>query len=149
MDIRKIHSCSAAETHALGKKAGARLKSGAVFCLTGPLGSGKTVFVQGMAEGLGIKSRILSPTFILMREYRLDHSDLRRLYHLDFYRLESEVEAKSLGLSQLFQDPGAVVVIEWGEKMSQVLPPIFWQVTFIPTKNNEREITIEKISAQD
>ncbi|RLC30881.1 tRNA (adenosine(37)-N6)-threonylcarbamoyltransferase complex ATPase subunit type 1 TsaE, partial [Candidatus Woesebacteria bacterium] len=81
----------------MGKKIAADLKGGETLALTGELGSGKTTFIQGLAEGLGVKGRIISPTFILMRKYEASKSDF---YHIDFYRLEDDLEneIKNLGI---------------------------------------------------
>lgn len=149
MGVQKYLTESAAETHRLGQKIGLQLSSGCVFCLTGPLGSGKTVFAQGLAEGLGIRERVLSPTFILMREYDLHRPGLSRFYHLDFYRLESAGEVEALGLGEIFQDPQAVVVIEWGEKVRSVLPAEYRQVVFSGEGDEKRSVRLEKIRAED
>lgn len=83
----------------------------------GDLGAGKTTFVQGLAEGLGIKERILSPTFILMREYG-------NLYHVDLYRLEEGIdeEVRNLGLTDIWGKKDNIVIIEWAEKITDLLP---------------------------
>src|SRR6185503_5897401 len=82
--MKTVISRSEDETRALARDIGRKLKPGAVLCLTGPLGSGKTRFVQGLAAGLGCKGRITSPTFTLVREYR---GRKVTLYHLDLYRV--------------------------------------------------------------
>lgn len=106
----------------MGRKIGSSLKGGGVFALSGDLGSGKTTFIQGFAKGLGIKSKIISPTFILMRTYK----GIRQLTlcHLDLYRLEGDVEeeVKNLGLEEIWDDPKNIVVIEWAEKIKSILP---------------------------
>ena len=142
MGSQKYYSRSAAETYAFGRKIGAELKSGQTFCLTGTLGSGKTVFTQGLAAGLGIKKRVLSPTFILRRDYSLAKNGLTSFHHLDFYRLGSVAETESLGLDQLYDQKDGVVVIEWGEKFSTALPSCYRQIIF-KEKNGGREIVIE------
>lgn len=147
---QKYSSGSAAETYALGQKIGRQLKSGQVFCLTGDLGSGKTVFTQGLAAGLGVKERVISPTFVLRRDYYLRKTGLTSFHHFDFYRLETEEDAESLGLVQLYQQPGAVVVIEWGEKLPAVLPDHYRQINFKVKDDEEREIVSqEKNSSED
>lgn len=106
-----------------------------VVGLVGDLGSGKTTFVQGMAEGLGVKVRILSPTFVIMRNYQISNtklqtnskfpnSNVKNLYHVDLYRLEGDLrgEVENLGLRDIWSEPGNIVVIEWAEKIRGVLP---------------------------
>jgi tRNA threonylcarbamoyladenosine biosynthesis protein TsaE len=93
---------------------------GLVISLTGELGAGKTVFVRGLAEGLGIDSRLVSsPTFVLANQYRSESG--RLLNHVDFYRLESAVELETMGFYDLI-DPAAVVAVEWGERFVRDLP---------------------------
>lgn len=112
---------NARETKELGKKFAASLKGGEVIALTGNLGSGKTTFVQGLAEGLGIKDRIISPTFILMRQHQ---GKRLTLYHIDLYRLEEDVkgEFRNLGVEDSWGKEGNVVVVEWAEKVKDMLP---------------------------
>lgn len=86
----EVNTKNANETKEFGKKFGASLKGGEVLALSGDLGAGKTTFVQGLAEGLGIDERIMSPTFLLMREHGIKFGG--KLYHVDLYRLESNVE---------------------------------------------------------
>ncbi|MCS7050932.1 MAG: tRNA (adenosine(37)-N6)-threonylcarbamoyltransferase complex ATPase subunit type 1 TsaE [Thermomicrobium sp.] len=97
------------------------LRGGDVLLLQGPLGSGKTTFVQGLARGLGIREYVQSPTFILVNEHRgsLPDGTPIRLYHVDLYRLEDPGELTTFGLDDCLSDPQGVVVIEWSER----LPP--------------------------
>ena len=112
---------NAKQTQNFGKKYGSSLKGGEVIALTGNLGAGKTTFVQGLADGLGIEDRIVSPTFILMRNYQ--NNDIN-LYHLDMYRLDDnfEDEVRGLGLRDVWEKPENIVVVEWAEKIKHLLP---------------------------
>ncbi len=103
-------------TRALGAALATELGPGSVVVLSGDLGNGKTVFAQGVAEGLGVTERVVSPTFAIAREYygRLP------LHHLDVYRLDHVQEAIDLGLDELFDD--AVTLIEWGDGVRDLLP---------------------------
>ncbi len=105
------------ETRALGRKLAALLTAGDVVVLSGRLGSGKTLFVSGIAEGLGIGARITSPTFLIAKSYV---DGFLPLIHADVYRLGSVAEFDDLGLL----DSGAdgAVVIEWGEAVAEALP---------------------------
>jgi len=95
------------------------LKKGDIVCLSGELGSGKTVLVKGIAQGLGIaKKHIISPSFVLIRL----HTEGRLpLYHFDLYRLKDPVEISSLGYEEYFFDAG-VAVIEWAERLKYLVP---------------------------
>lgn len=122
----------------MGKKIGSSLKQGAILALTGNLGAGKTTFIQGLAEGLGIKARITSPTFILMRKHD-------NFYHVDLYRLEGNLddEVRSLGLRDVWEEKGNVVAIEWAEKIKDILPKETIWVRFENLDENLRKITID------
>jgi tRNA threonylcarbamoyladenosine biosynthesis protein TsaE len=127
----------------LGEKLGSNLSGGAILALTGELGSGKTTWVQGLAKGLGIKKRIISPTFIIVRKYQIDK--VKNLFHVDLYRLEGDLEAEgdNLGLTEIWGDSQNVVVIEWAEKIKDLLPKQTKWVKFKYWGKNERKIIIE------
>lgn len=105
------------ETKALGRKLAALLTAGDVVVLSGDLGCGKTLFVSGIAEGLGIRSAITSPTFLIVKSYR---DGFLPLVHADVYRLGSMAEFDDLGMFDRHVD--GAVVIEWGEAVSDALP---------------------------
>lgn len=102
------------ETMALAAEVVRGLRGGEVVVLQGELGAGKTVFAQGMARALGIAEAVRSPTFVIVREYRVPaHPTIRELVHVDFYRLTTLEQAQDLGLSDLIGRPDVVVVTEW------------------------------------
>lgn len=103
----------------IGKLIAGNLKSGDIICLFGELGSGKTVLVKGIAEGLGIKGeKIISPSFVLIREH---HQGKLPLYHFDLYRLKSPSAILGLGYEEYFYDEG-ITVIEWADRLKYLLP---------------------------
>ncbi len=132
---------SAQETKDLGKKLATDLKGGELLALTGELGSGKTTFVQGLAKGLGIKQRAISPTFILMRKYSSRSKDF---YHVDLYRLEDNVEreVRNLGIEEIWNDPQNIVVIEWAEKVKNMLPKNKMWIEFENLGEDKRKIEV-------
>ncbi len=102
------------ETVDLAHRFGAELRPGAVVLLRGDLGAGKTTFVRGIARALGIDPEdVTSPTFVLVQEYR----GVTRLFHADLYRLEGRLAIDDLGLEELMGAEGAIVAIEWAEKL--------------------------------
>lgn len=111
---------TAEATVALGRALGAALPAGAVVALYGDLGAGKTHLVKGLAEALGGRAQdVTSPTFTLVHEY--DTAPV--LVHADLYRVESDAEARALGLDEWIDDTRAVVVVEWPERAPGLLPP--------------------------
>lgn len=101
------------QTKELGLKLAHELKGGEIIELIGDLGSGKTTFVQGLAEGLGITRRVLSPTFIIRRSYK----GRLNLEHFDFYRLNGPGDILGLGLEEIVGDSNTVAVMEWPERV--------------------------------
>jgi len=99
-----------------------------VLALIGELGVGKTVFTKGFTNALGIKSRITSPTFILMHPYEIKiksrkrKQDYKRLIHIDCYRLQRHEELYSIGIKEIFSNPENIVLMEWAEKAEEILP---------------------------
>ncbi len=114
-------SRSPSQTRRLGARLGALLQGGDVICLEGPLGSGKTCLAQGIGRGWGTSQRLISPTFVLVREYTRPE-DALRLYHVDLYRISSANEALGLGVDEFIGDAGAVCVIEWAERARSLVP---------------------------
>ena len=136
---------SAQETKKLGEKIGANLKPGDLLACFGQLGGGKTTFLQEVAKALGIKERILSPTFILMRQYELpaNKRGIKKFYHWDWYRIEGEKEALAAGFGENLLDRAAVVAVEWAENALKALPEKRIEVHFeYGEKKNERKIKI-------
>ena len=106
-------SHSPAETEALGEEWGRTAQRGLVIALSGDLGAGKTQLVRGLARGMGVTTRVHSPTFTLVNEYS---GGRLKLFHLDLYRLETPEQVHSAGIEEFLQ-PDGVVVIEWAERL--------------------------------
>ncbi|MCX7795609.1 MAG: tRNA (adenosine(37)-N6)-threonylcarbamoyltransferase complex ATPase subunit type 1 TsaE [bacterium] len=131
-----IYSQSPLETEKIGETIGKISKGGELFLLQGNLGAGKTVLVKGIAKGLGIDVQIVSPSFIIMKNYygRLI------LNHIDLYRVNS---IEGLGIEEYIDDNSSVTVVEWGEKLISLLDLKEYLLIKIDiTDNNSREITL-------
>ncbi|MCL4499042.1 MAG: tRNA (adenosine(37)-N6)-threonylcarbamoyltransferase complex ATPase subunit type 1 TsaE [Chloroflexi bacterium] len=135
MEEYKVVTRSVEETKALAERLALILEKGDVISLTGDLGAGKTAFVQGLAEGLGVERRVTSPTFPIIKEY----SGRIPLYHFDVYRLTSPAELVDLGYEEYFYDDGACV-LEWGDRVSELFPPDYLEVLFERAGEDMREI---------
>lgn len=142
MNKNVIITKSKEETMLLGKNFGESLGKGDILVLFGDLGSGKTTFIQGLAKGLGTKKRIISPTFIIVRHYKIDGP--KYFYHIDLYRTFSKNDLLGLGLDEILQDKDSIAAIEWGEKLHELMPKKRIEIYFESLSENERKISIEK-----
>ncbi|PIZ47935.1 tRNA (adenosine(37)-N6)-threonylcarbamoyltransferase complex ATPase subunit type 1 TsaE [candidate division WWE3 bacterium CG_4_10_14_0_2_um_filter_41_14] len=93
-----------------------------VIALSGDLGSGKTVFTQGLGKALGVERSITSPTFLLLKAYATTHNVFNKLIHIDLYRVLGWDDISELALSELWSNPKNLVVIEWAERIADYLP---------------------------
>jgi tRNA threonylcarbamoyladenosine biosynthesis protein TsaE len=143
----EIITNTANETENIGREMGHSLIGGEIIFLKGELGAGKTTFVQGLSQGLGIEASITSPTFILMRSYQLPEKTDRlakTLYHVDLYRLEQNVdeEARNLGIFDLWGKQDTIFVIEWADKLKTI--PGNVQEIFLETITNDSRRVVSK-----
>ncbi len=135
---------NADETREVGRKLGERLHGGEVVLLFGPLGAGKTVFVRGLAEGMGLSAdEIKSPSYTLINE----HSGSLNLYHADLYRLSPE-SLVELGLEELYGE-GRVVAVEWAERLEEagwdLGDAVIVEIDYHPTEDDTRMIVLEAV----
>ncbi|MBI2068747.1 MAG: tRNA (adenosine(37)-N6)-threonylcarbamoyltransferase complex ATPase subunit type 1 TsaE [Candidatus Yanofskybacteria bacterium] len=152
------HSNSPKDTQRLAAKIARETESG-VILLEGELGAGKTTFVQAFARALGVKAKVKSPTFNIIKKYKIPFRSngyslmaIRYLYHIDCYRLKDHKEAIPLGIQDVFSAAGgpasggkasqSVVLIEWPERISKVLPKKRIRVHIDHIDKNKRKITI-------
>jgi len=129
---------SESDTIGLGRRLGRALPSKRTVLLIGNLGAGKTTLAKGIVSGLGAADpeEVTSPSFTLIHEYGNG-----RVYHVDLYRLEELREVASLGLDEIL-DRDAIVLIEWGERFPQILPPERTEIRIQALPDDEREIAI-------
>lgn len=132
---------NAKETQSLGENFGKVLRRGNVVCLYGDLGSGKTTFVQGVARGLGIKKKIISPTFIIIKLYKLKTQNSKLFYHIDLYRIEGSKDIEGLGLEEILNGKESIAIIEWAEKLKNLMPAKRIDIKFLYEKENVRKVT--------
>ena len=125
------------ETEAIAEELAAILKPGDIVALYGPLGSGKTCFVRGLARGLHLSQPVKSPSFSLINEY----SGETPLYHIDFYRLENAAEISDLGWTD-YLSAGGIVAIEWAERVRNLLPVDRFDVYLSIQGNSIRKVEV-------
>ena len=156
----KVITKSDSETIKLGEKLAKRFRDGETITLTGDLGAGKTTLIKGIAKGLGIKKNITSPTFVLMKLYSTDlpritadkphlpagrqGSRIQRLCHVDAYRIGSGRELVDIGIMEYIDDLKTLTIIEWAEKVKDILPnDAIWIKMGYGKNENERVIIID------
>lgn len=113
-----------------------------VIGLNGELGAGKTTFIQGFAEGLGIKNKITSPTFVIFRHYELRRKKHKHLFHMDAYRIGQISELKPLNFKEMISLPKAIVLVEWPERIKKALPKNIIQISLKHGKKENERILI-------
>jgi len=128
-----------------------KTKKGAVIALEGELGAGKTTFIQGFAKALGVKSKVKSPTFVLMKKYKVFHGT--NLFHLDCYRIENHKDLKIPELKEILDmshhynvrhcTMTHIVIVEWAERVREILPKKHITIHIDHISENERKITIK------
>lgn len=145
--MAKIISKSEKETSKFASGLIKKLNGGAALGLVGDLGSGKTAFTKGLAQALGVKSVVTSPTFVLMKVYDIPvgqrgNKNIHRLAHLDAYRLQSAGDLEAIGVLDYFEDKNCLTVIEWADRVQDILPVGVKMVKFKVLEGNNREISL-------
>jgi tRNA threonylcarbamoyladenosine biosynthesis protein TsaE len=139
---KKYTTKSCKQTQKLGEKFAKEIikndsqKEAVVLGLQGNLGGGKTTFLQGFAKGLGIKEKILSPTFVIMKRFG-------NFYHIDCYRLKNEKDILELDFEKISLDPENIIAIEWPEKIKKILPKSMILIKLKFIDKYKREITFK------
>lgn len=119
-------------------------KRSMIVCLSGELGSGKTAFVQHIAKYLGIKNKVNSPTFVIMKKYAIKkNKDYNFLFHLDAYRLKNEKELLYLGWEEIISKKEHLIFIEWPENVHKIIPKNSAHILISHNKNGSRKLELK------
>lgn len=125
-----------------------KINKALIVALEGELGSGKTTFIKGFSKALGVKEKILSPTFVLIHRHEVKVKNQKAkgktLYHIDAYRLKSGKDLLKLGVKEIFANPENIVLIEWADRVKKVMPRKSIWIHFDHLKQNKRRITIKQ-----
>jgi tRNA threonylcarbamoyladenosine biosynthesis protein TsaE len=159
--MQKSTTNSVSQTKKLGENLAKKIlrqkpeKTAVVLGLEGELGAGKTTFLQGFAKGLGIRGKILSPTFVIVKKFQIPNYKLQinpklkiqnpkflYFYHIDCYRLHRPKEVLDLGFKEIIKNPENITAIEWSEKISKILPRKIISIQFDHDAENQRTLTI-------
>ncbi len=144
-----FYSKSKKETQKIAADLAAKTNS-AIIALEGELGAGKTTFVQAFAKALGVKAKIKSPTFNLIKKYPIPNASRftfhapRFIYHIDCYRLKDHKEAIPLGIKDIFKEDDTIILIEWPERINEILPKNITRVHIDHIDKNKRKISIKR-----
>ncbi len=145
------------ETQRLGTELAHKLQGGEVICLEGDLGSGKTTFTQGLLAGLGVEGPYTSPTFLIMKHYKKEfpisnfqfpnksqkaNSQIQNIYHVDAYRIGPD-DLLNLGWEEIIADKKNVVIVEWAERIKDILPEDCLKIKFEWMDEKRRKIIFE------
>lgn len=118
-----------------------------VIGLRGNLGAGKTAFVKCVASILGIENEITSPTFVIEKIYKLNNREFKHLIHIDAYRLESAQELSALGFAEIIANPDTLIMIEWPEKVVEIMPKNTFYINFTFIDEQTREIEVQNVKS--
>jgi len=141
---------SSAQTKKLGQKLAKDIlkkkpeKTAFVIGLEGELGSGKTTFVQGFAKALGIKEKVLSPTFVIIERFQFNNLTIKQFnnfYHLDCYRIKKPRELLDLGFKEIISNPRNIVAVEWADKIKKIMPEDVLWINFEFIDEKKRKIS--------
>jgi tRNA threonylcarbamoyladenosine biosynthesis protein TsaE len=139
--MKKIITKSEKETFNLAKRFALDLAGGEIIGLVGDLGAGKTIFAKGLAAGLGIKRTVNSPTFVLMKLYKVkNHPTIKQLCHIDAYRSQSLDELINIGVAEYLNKKDTITVIEWVEKTNFSRKNKYSQIKILHRNLNQRKI---------
>ncbi|MBT6691654.1 tRNA (adenosine(37)-N6)-threonylcarbamoyltransferase complex ATPase subunit type 1 TsaE [Candidatus Parcubacteria bacterium] len=140
--MKEYISNNVEETGRIAQEVAKSLQGGEVLALSGNLGAGKTVFVKALAKAMGVEENITSPTFVLMKVYDVEVGKIRRIVHVDCYRLEGQEDLADIGLSDYLAFDNSVVVIEWADKIIN-LPDSTIKIKIENLEGDKRKIIID------
>lgn len=155
---QEIISHSKEETLRIGREFAKHCTPGTVIALSGDLGAGKTTFTQGLLEGLGVEGPYTSPTFVLMKQYDVRHkrsedeyamnntdrnrtAELSRIYHADAYRINTQ-QMLAIGWEEWIEDASGVVIIEWPERIADIIPETAINISLEWIDESSRKILV-------
>lgn len=141
--MKRIITQSEQETFNFASNFAKNLKGGEILCLIGDLGAGKTTFTKGIAHGLNLKKNVTSPTFVFMKVYDLKKDKIKKMVHIDAYRIKSENDIEAIGALEYFGEPDTITIIEWADNIKKLLPPGCQFIKLSSLNENTREINFQ------
>lgn len=143
----EIYSHSVGETQAFAQEIAKKIKPGDVLALYGELGAGKTTFVSHLVLALGLKNRVQSPTFVISRIYESPDvaGEIKKVNHLDLYRLQDASEVSELGFTEFLNEKNAITLVEWPGVAESLFPSNTIRIFFEVVDENERKIHVQNL----
>ncbi|MFA7319004.1 MAG: tRNA (adenosine(37)-N6)-threonylcarbamoyltransferase complex ATPase subunit type 1 TsaE [Parcubacteria group bacterium] len=146
---KELITTTSAQTQEAGRLLAKEFQGGEVICLSGELGAGKTTFTQGLLGGLGLEGPFTSPTFLVMKEYEIKYPisniqypiKYQNVYHIDAYRVGTE-DILALGWEEMVANPENIIIIEWAERVKEIIPNNAIWINFEWLDENRRKITL-------
>ena len=138
---KQYKTYSTDETKAVAAELAAQTPPGSVYSLHGDLGAGKTVFASGFARALGITEAVSSPTFTIVQEYPFERG---MFFHLDLYRIDDSRSALAFGVDEFLDDPGSIALVEWPERIADILPAEAVRIEIRHLSDSGREICVTR-----
>lgn len=139
---KKEQDTKALAEYLLSKIMDRKSKKATVVGLYGDLGTGKTTFTKFFGRLMGVKSKINSPTFVIMKRYRLKNNNFRNFFHIDAYRIKNGKELKNLFWEEIKDNPENLIFIEWPERIKKIIPKKHHKIYIKHTKKGEREFKV-------
>lgn len=138
--MNKIIVKNIEETMTFAVKLSSNLKNGDILAVSGNLGVGKTSLAQALAKSFGVKEKVSSPTFNIIKVYQINNNRINKFIHIDAYRLKSSEELLSIGIDDYFKENDSIIFIEWPEKIKDILPERTKTIKMEYLNNNQRII---------
>lgn len=138
--VYKLHNIN--ETQQFAQNLAKQCKAGDVLALIGNLGSGKTTLTQFLVKSLNSDDKVQSPTFVIHRQYKVDYNNIKKVNHIDLYRIQSQSEVENLDILEMISEPNSITIIEWPEILLPQLPKNTKVIKFELRDNEERVLNV-------
>lgn len=143
--MEEFTTASSIQTQQLGEMLAKEIQGGEIICLQGDLGAGKTTFTQGFLKGLGVCEPHISPTFLIIKEYKKNAGAVKKIYHIDAYRIKAK-DMLNLGWEETVKSAkekkDIVVIVEWADRIKKIIPPDAVWIEFRWLDDNKRKLII-------
>lgn len=148
--MKQYKTYKESETRVVAKKFAESLatrklaKKALIIGFTGELGAGKTTFIKSFTRSMGVRKKITSPTFVILRRFKINSKPFKNIFHIDAYRISEKSELSAVGIDKILESPSNIVLVEWADRIKNVLPKdTIWVKFKYGKERDERTITID------